>query len=166
MVMIRPGYVKPYEGESISHYLGRWRRYEVNSLSSAGSLGKFAGIGSVPARWEKFRFYHFPTTEELEAVSKVMEMDVEELIATLPTKNQPMKLEPIRLCAACYSDRPYHRLEWQFKSTAGCDRHRLRLLSKCPGCGERFLIPAEWVEGRCNKCGMKYSSMAKRQKSY
>jgi hypothetical protein len=107
--MFRPGYVKPYEGESISHYLGRWRRYEVNSLSSAGGLGRFAGIGSVTARWEKFRFYHFPTAEELEAVSKVMEMDVEELIATLPTKYQSMKLEPIRLCAACYSDRIYHK---------------------------------------------------------
>lgn len=164
--MFCPGYVKPYEGESISHYLGRWRRYEVNSLSSPGGLGRFAGIGSVTARWEKFRFNHFPTQKELKAVSKVMEMDVEELIATLPTKNQPMKLEPIRLCAACYSDRPYHRLEWQFKSTKGCDRHRLRLLSKCPSCGERFPAPAEWVEGRCHKCGMKYSSMAKRQKLY
>ncbi len=89
-----------------------------------------------------------------------MEMDVEELIATLPTTSQPMKLEPIRLCAACY------RLEWQFKSTAGCDRHKLRLLSKCPGCRERFPAPAEWVEGSCSKCGMKYGSMTKRQKSY
>lgn len=164
--MIRPGYVKPYQGESISHYLGRWRRYEVNSLSSPGSLGIFAGIGSVTARWEKFRFNHFPTQEELEAVSEVMEMDVKELIATLPSKNQPMKLEPIRLCAACYDDRPYHLLEWQFKSTPGCDRHRLRLLSNCPSCGERFPVPAEWVEGRCNKCRMKYGSMAKNQKSY
>ena len=101
--MFCPGYVKLYERESISHYLGRWRRYEVNSLSSARNLGKFAGIGSVTARWEKFRFNHFPTQEELEAVSKVMEMDVEELIATLPTESQPMKLEPIRLCAACYN---------------------------------------------------------------
>lgn len=48
--MIRPGYVKPYEGEGINHYLGRWRRYEVNNLSSPGGLGRFAGIGSVTAR--------------------------------------------------------------------------------------------------------------------
>ncbi len=48
--MFRPGYVLPYEGESISHYLGRWRRYEVNSLSSPGGLGRFAGIGSVTPR--------------------------------------------------------------------------------------------------------------------
>ena len=164
--MFRPGYVKPYEGESISHYLGRWRRYEVNSLSSPGSLGRFAGIGSVTARWEKFRFNHFPTKEELTAVSKVMEMDVEELIATLPTKDQPIKLEPIRLCAVCYCDRPYHRLEWQFKSTVGCELHQLRLLSKCPSCGELFSVPAEWVEGRCKQCGMKFTSMAKKQKSY
>ena len=103
-----------------------------------------------------------------------MEMDLEELIATLPTKNQPMKLEPIRLCpkgytfgyAACYSDLPYHRLEWQFKSTVGCELHKLRLLSKCPSCGEVFPVPAEWVEGRCEHCGMKFSSMATKQKSY
>lgn len=164
--MCRPGYVKPYEGESISHYLGRWRRYEVNSLSSPGGLGRIAGIGSVTARWEKFRFYHFPTQEELEAVSKVMEMDAEELVKMLPTKNQPLKLEPIRLCAACYSEKPYHRLEWQFKSTVGCELHRLRLLSLCPSCGELFGVPAEWVEGRCNKWGMKFSSMVKKQKYY
>ena len=82
-------------------------------------MGRFAGIVSVTARWEKFRFNHFSTQAELEAVSEVTEMDVEKLIATLLTKSQPMKLEPIRLCAACYGDRPYHRLEWQFKSTAG-----------------------------------------------
>ena len=77
-----------------------------------------------------------------------------------------MKLELIRLCAACYSDRPYHQLEWQFQSTAGCDRHRLRLLSQCPSCEELFGVPAEWVEGKCKKCGMKFSSMVKKQKPY
>ena len=41
------------------------------------------------------------------------------------------------------SDRPYHRLEWQFKSTVGCQMHKLRLLSKCPSCGEPFPTPAE-----------------------
>jgi hypothetical protein len=77
-----------------------------------------------------------------------------------------MKLEPIRLCAACYKEQPYHRLEWQFQSTKGCDRHKLRLLSKCPSCEERFAVPAEWVEGKCKKCGMKFESMAKKQKFY
>ena len=164
--MFRPGYVKPYEGESISHYLGRWRRSEVNSVSSPGALGRMAGIGSVTARWEKFRFYHFPTPEELAALSKVMEMDAEELAKMLPQKGQEMKLEPIRLCAACYREKPYHRLEWQFQSTAGCDRHKLRLLSRCPSCSEPFAIPALWVEGKCQKCGMNYKSMAKKQKGY
>jgi hypothetical protein len=28
----RLGYVEPYEGESISHYLGRLRRFKANSL--------------------------------------------------------------------------------------------------------------------------------------
>ena len=150
--MFRPGYVEPYEGESISHYLGRWRREEINTVSSPGALGRMAGIGSVTARWEKFRFYHFPTAEELAKM--------------LPQKGQSMKLEPIRLCAACYRENPYHRLEWQFQSTAGCDLHKLRLLSRCPSCSEPFAIPALWVEGKCQKCGMKFKSMAKRQKPY
>ena len=45
--LFSPGYVEPYEGESISHYLGRWRREEINSVSSPGALGRMAGIGSV-----------------------------------------------------------------------------------------------------------------------
>jgi hypothetical protein len=148
----------------------RFWRHGIDGTSIISPLsqhfGSFISWITLTARWEKFRFYHFPTAEELEAVSKVMEMDAEELVRTLPTKDQPMKLEPIRLCAACYKEQPYHRLEWQFQSTKGCDRHKLRLLSQCPSCGERFPPPAEWVEGKCNKCGMKFSSMAKKQKPY
>jgi hypothetical protein len=40
-------------------------------------------------------------------------------------------------------------MEWQLKSTAGCETHQLRLLSKCPSCGARFKVPALWEDGYC-----------------
>jgi len=43
-----------------------------------------------------------------------------------------------------------HRMEWQFKSTAGCEMHQLRLLSKCRRCGARFKVPALWEDGCCD----------------
>lgn len=42
--------IAPLEGESLSHFLGRFRR--ENDLSASG-LGKEAGIGAVVARWDK-----------------------------------------------------------------------------------------------------------------
>jgi hypothetical protein len=46
----------------------------------------------------------------------------------LPPAGVGMKLEPIRLCGACYAESPCHKIEWQFKTTVGCDRHGLRWL--------------------------------------
>lgn len=43
--------VEPFEGESLSHYLGRFRRQ--NHLTP-GELGTMAGVGAVVTRWEKF----------------------------------------------------------------------------------------------------------------
>jgi hypothetical protein len=43
--------VEPFEGESLSHYLGRFRRQ--NHLTPGG-LGTMAGVGAVVTRWEKF----------------------------------------------------------------------------------------------------------------
>ena len=58
--------VEPYEGESVSHFLGRFRR--ANELTPSG-LGRVAGIGAVVARWEKFHLNPFPTWRELEAIA-------------------------------------------------------------------------------------------------
>ena len=161
-----PWYIEPYEGESISHYFGRFRRSEAISVSSPGSLSKAAGIGPVLARWEKFRFNPFPSPKELEAISKLIGLDANRIVQMLPPKGEKMKLEPIRLCAACYAEQPYHRLEWQFQSIVGCECHKLRLLSECPFCKERFPIPALWEHGECNKCHTPFRSMKKRQKAY
>lgn len=155
--------VEPYEGESLSHFLGRFRR--ENELTPS-AMGKAAGIGAVVARWEKFHLNPFPSQRELEAVAGVVGVEAERLAQMLPPKGVGMNHSPIRLCGACYAQEPYHRIEWQFKTTAGCLRHQLRLLSECPNCGVRFAIPAKWVEGGCQRCFITFTEMAKSQKFF
>lgn len=155
--------VKPFDGESLSHFLGRFRR--ANDLTPT-RLGKAAGIGAVSARWEKFRFNPPPSQQQLEALAKVMGVEVDQLAQMLPPKGVGMNLQPTRLCGACYAEEPCHRMEWQFKQTVGCDRHSLRLLSECPNCGARFKIPALWVEGICQRCFTTFAQMAEYQKPF
>lgn len=152
----------PLEGESLSHFLGRFRR--ENDLSASG-LGKEAGIGAVVARWEKFYLNPFPSRRELEALAKVVQVDADRLREMLPPEGVGMKHEPIRLCGACYVQSPYHKIEWQFKTTTGCDRHQLSLLSECPNCRARFKIPALWADGWCQRCFTTFAEMGKMQKA-
>ena len=158
--------VEPYEGESISHFLGRFRREKGNKFSAASGLGEVAGLGAVLARWEKFYFNPFPARQELEALAAVVEVDADRLREMLPPPGVGMKHSPIRLCCRCYAESPCHKIEWQFKVTVGCDRHKLRLLSKCPVCEKPFPIPALWVEGHCPRCFTPFAEMAKYQKHY
>ncbi|UBF29546.1 TniQ family protein [Kovacikia minuta CCNUW1] len=81
------------------------------------------------------------------------------------SKEQKIKLEPIRLCASCYTDAPYRRLEWQFKAIAGCHRHQVRLLHKCPSCERPFSIPELINEEKC-KCGMYFWRLSRHQKRF
>ncbi|MEH2440246.1 TniQ family protein [Nostoc sp.] len=83
----------------------------------------------------------------------------------LPPAGVGMKMEPIRLCAACYTESPCHKVEWQLKVIQGCDRHKLHLLSECPNCGGRFKIPALWIDGHCQRCFMRFTKMVNYQKS-
>jgi hypothetical protein len=129
--------VEPLEGESLSHFLGRFRR--ANELTPT-RLGKMA-------------------------LAAVVGVEGERLQEMLPPPGVGMKLEPIRLCGACYAQSPCHRIEWQFKTTQGCDRHGLRLLSECPNCGARFKVPALWVDGWCQRCFLTFSKMTNSQKS-
>lgn len=153
--------IAPLEGESISHFLGRFRR--ANDLTPTG-LGKAARIGGAIARWEKFRFNPPPSRQQLEALAKVVGVDADRLAQMLPPAGMGMKMEPIRLCAACYAQSPCHKIEWQFKVTQGCASHRRTLLSECPNCGARFKVPALWVDGWCQRCFMKFTEMAEFQK--
>ena len=153
--------VEPLEGESISHFLGRFRR--ANELSVTG-LGKISELGGAIARWEKFRFNPSPNPQQLEALAKIVGIDVDRLSLMLPPKRVGMKLSPIRLCAACYVEVSCHRIEWQFKQTNKCALHQLRLLSECPNCKARFQIPALWVDGWCTRCFLPFAEMVKYQK--
>lgn len=154
--------VEPFEGESLSHFLGRFRR--ANNLSASG-LGKEAGIGAVVARWEKFYLNPFPSSRELEGLARVVQVGADRLREMLPPVGVEMKHEPIRLCGACYAQSPCHKIKWQFKTTQGCDRHQLSLLSECPNCGARFKVPALWADGWCQRCFAGFGEMAKCQKS-
>ncbi|MBN3926323.1 TniQ family protein [Nostoc sp. NMS4] len=155
--------IEPLQGESLSHFLGRFRR--ANDLTPTG-LGKATGLGGAIARWEKFRFNPPPSRQQLEALAVVVGVDVDRLVQMLPPPGMGMKMEPIRLCAACYTESPCHKIEWQLKVTLGCDRHKLSLLSECPNCGARFKVPALWVDGWCQRCFMTFPDMAQCQKHY
>jgi hypothetical protein len=154
--------IDPFEGESLSHFLGRFRR--ANEMTPTG-LGREAGIGAVIARWEKFYHNPFPSQEHLEALAKVVEVDAKRLREMLPPEGIGMKLQPIRLCAACYLESPYHHIEWQFKQTDRCKKHSLRLLSGCPNCKARFRIPALWIDPWCSSCFFPFAEMVKYQKA-
>ena len=153
--------VEPCDGESLSHFLGRFRRANYATTSQ---LGQKTRLGGTIARWEKFYLNPFPTQQQLEALSAVVRVGAERLRLMLPPQGVGMKHEPIRLCASCYDEEPSHRIEWQFKETNGCDRHQLRLLSECPKCGKRFKIPALWAEGHCHNCCMTFTEMRNYQK--
>jgi hypothetical protein len=81
------------------------------------------------------------------ALSSVLGVNANILMEMLPSHGMTMKPRQIRLCGACYAESPFHRIEWQFKVTQGCQHHHLSLLSECPNCGARFKVPALWVDG-------------------
>jgi len=153
--------VEPYPGESLSHFLGRFRHQ--NHLTANG-LGKMAGIGAVIGRWERFHLNPYPTEAQFEALGKVVGVAPDRLWAMLPSKGEGMKCDPIRLCGSCYEKSPCHRIEWQYKSVWQCPRHHLKLLSKCPHCGARFKVPAFWNDGFCSRCHLSFSALSNWQK--
>ncbi len=154
--------VESLEGESLSHFLGRFRR--ANDLTVSG-LGKATKLGGAVARWEKFRLNPPASGEQLEKLAVVVGVDVARLLEMLPPAGVGMKMELIRLCAACYFESPCHKIEWQFKVMQGCKQHQLTLLSECPNCGARFKIPALWVDGWCYRCFTSFGEMREFQKN-
>lgn len=153
--------VEPLPGESISHFLGRFERA---NLLTGYQIGREAGVGAIVTRWKKLYLNPFPTQQELEALANFVEVEAEKLKKMLPLEGMTMKPRPIKLCAACYAEQPYHQIEWQYKDKMKCDRHELRLLTKCTNCQTPFPIPADWAEGKCPHCFLSFAKMAKRQK--
>lgn len=70
-----------------------------------------AGLGGAIARWEKFRFNPPPSPQQLVALAVVVGVEAERLQEMLPPPGVGMKLEPIQLCATCYGESPFHKIE-------------------------------------------------------
>ena len=153
--------VAPYEGESLSHFLGRVRLR--NHLTASG-LGQLAGIGAVVARWERFHLNPYPNQAQFELLGRFIALSADRLWEMLPEQGEAMNCEPIRICGACYGEAPCHRIEWQYQSRWKCDRHHLKLLAKCPNCEAKFKIPALWRDGCCERCRLPFGEMAQYQK--
>lgn len=156
--------IEPYEGESISHYLGRVERA---NLWTAFQIGKNTGLGGTIARWEKLYFNPHPTEAAIQSLAQLLEVEPDKLASLFPAEGSVLKNRPIRLCGACYTEVPCHRIEWQYKSDIeliGCARHRLRLLSKCPQCKHPFPIPSLWNRGGCENCSLPFGKMARFQR--
>ncbi|MBD3557323.1 helix-turn-helix domain-containing protein [Planktothrix sp. FACHB-1355] len=141
-------------GESLGHFLARFRR--ANYLSHK-ALAEHLG---VPVKWvqdwETPSRRRNPTSLQLIALSKLVEVETKQLALMLP----PMDLHLLpRLCAACYRERPIHQALWQQTGTTRCQRHGLDLLSVCPVCGTCFELPALWEKGCCRECEKSFEQM-------
>lgn len=159
--------VPPFEGESIASFLYRFRQAEGNRISAAKDLGKILEVGTAITRWEDLLFGgRKPKQKQVEALSKVTRVEVDRLWQMFPPKGERSQPNTIRVCAACCLEDSYHRIAWQFYSTAGCDRHRLRLLPRCWGCEKPFLVEGLLKQQNCVHCGMSFKKMVKRQKNY
>lgn len=154
--------VEPAEGESLSHYLGRFR--QENGLTATGS-GRETGLGALVGRWERFYLNPHPTEAELAKLAVTVNVPVTRLWAMLLPPGVAMQHQPVRLCAACYAETPVHQIAWQLQSADRCDRHQLRLLSECPHCKARFPRPAAWAGGQCSRCATLFLDLVAWQKS-
>lgn len=141
-------------GESLGHFLGRFRR--ANYLSHK-ALAEHLGVRVEWVQdWEKPSRRRNPTPLQLIALSKLVEVETKQLALMLPPVDLHLQT---RLCAACYQEVPIHRVEWQQAGTTCCQRHRLDLLSVCPVCGTCFELPALWEKGCCGECGSPFEQM-------
>lgn len=157
------GYLEPFEGESISHYLGRYRRQPIISVSSPISLGLATKCGSIFYRWENLYFNPRPTEEEVTLVCAVIGLTEEELIRLLPATNESVLMKPIRLCAACYRENSWHLMKWQYQSIQRCEFHQRKLIAACPACHQLFPTPANWLANmNCAKCKFLFTRMCKK----
>lgn len=160
-------YVSPLEGESIASFLYRFRRAKGNRLSSPSQLGKILEVGTAIKRWEDLLFGgRKPQQKQVQALSKITQVEVDRLWEMFPPLGERSQPNTIRICAACCLEDPYHRIAWQLYSTAGCERHRLRLLPRCPVCENPFSVIGLLEVPACKRCGMPFKTMQKRQKAY
>jgi hypothetical protein len=152
--------VKACSGESLGHFLGRFRR--ANQLSHKAIADHLGIRVEWVMAWDSQSRRRNPTPLQLIALGKLVDLKPKQLTKMLPT--EPLHLQT-RLCAACYIKIPVHQVAWQRATTNRCDRHRLQLLCACPECGTGFRTPALWSDDSCEYCGLPFSQMATLQQS-
>jgi hypothetical protein len=150
--------VRAEPGESLGHFLGRFRRANVlNHKAIADHLGvRVAWVQD----WEIPSRRRNPTELQRIALSKLVEVDPKQLAKMLPPT--PLHLQT-RLCAVCYAETPVHQAEWQRSGKLVCNRHALRLFPACPICETGFRTPALWEDGCCEQCGLVFHQMQSHQ---
>jgi transcriptional regulator with XRE-family HTH domain len=151
--------VEAYRGESLGHFLGRFRR--ANDLSHK-SLADHLGIRvEWVIAWESPSRRRNPTSLQLIALSKLVDIKPQQLTEMLPP--EPLELKT-RLCAACYAEQSFHQVQWQQAETEECVYHHLNLLSLCPVCNTGFRTPALWSDDECcEQCGLLFKEMRSHQ---
>ena len=136
--------VEPHSDESFGHFMGRFRR--TNELSHR-AIAEHLGIRVEWVQaWDTPSRRRNPTGLQLIALSKLTDVDPEQLAKMLPS--EPLHLQT-RLCPACYAEVPVHRTEWQRANVELCDRHSRKLLTACPACKCGFRTPALWEDDAC-----------------
>ncbi|GFE68756.1 hypothetical protein [Chroococcus sp. FPU101] len=112
-------YLPHYEGESISHYLGRWMRKESVSIAKLSALSRQLKLGTTLGRWERFYFNPPPSEDELARLGEIIDLEMDRLRLLFPPIGETINPESIRLCAACYTEMPYHVCNGSFNRRQG-----------------------------------------------
>lgn len=146
--------VVPHPDESFGHFMGRFRR--VNQLSHKAISDQLGIRIQWVQSWDSPSRRRNPTPLQLIALSKLVEVDPEQLARMLPP--EPLHLQT-RLCPACYAEAPVHRSTWQRAKVDLCDQHLIQFLSACPECHTGFLTPALWEHDRCEGCRLFFAQM-------
>ncbi|MEH1775381.1 hypothetical protein [Nostoc sp.] len=68
-----------------------------------------------------------PYQQHLKALAKVIEVDADRLKQMLPSAGVGMKMEPIRLCAACYAELPCHKIRMAVEGDTGVRSPQVKL---------------------------------------
>jgi len=152
--------VEVEEGESLGHFLGRFRR--ANALSHR-AIAEHLGVREAWVQdWEIPSRRRNPTELQWIALSRLVEVSPKQWAKMLPPT--PLHLQT-RFCAVCYAEMPVHQSSWQRSGKLVCERHVLPLLSVCPVCKTGFRTPALWDDGCCEQCGLLFSQMQSHQYS-
>jgi len=148
--------IAPVSGESLGHYLGRFRR--ANCLSQS-ALAELVLIEARVVRGLEMPSLGQPlNANQSKQLCLFLSLSTTELAEMLPPERSQLHLAT-RLCPECYAGAPIHRREWQRVEVERCDRHNAPLLTACPGCGSAFRLPALWENGWCEQCWLPFAQM-------